>query len=164
MLISLILRFSSPRSRATLSTNDLAGFSVWKTWRPLARAAVKSSITGLMLNVAAHSTHEQQPVVRGQTQSPSSACPPLNKACNLAICATHSGRSSGELAAGTRDAFIMVPFPFYLKGAGRKELSENSGALWEFWSTFHNGMALSHSGKTMRVLGCNKLSWMQVEL
>ncbi len=88
MLISLILRFSSPRSRATLSTNDLAGFSVWKTWRPLARAAVKSSITGLMLNVAAHSTHEQQPVVRGQTQSPSSACPPLNKACNLAICAT----------------------------------------------------------------------------
>lgn len=49
---------------------------------------MRSSITGLMLNVAAHNTHQQQPVDRGQTRSPSSACPPLNKACHLAICAT----------------------------------------------------------------------------
>lgn len=104
ILIRLNQRFSEFKYRWPCGVVSVS-LCVW--------AAVKSSITELMLNVAAHSAHHQP------DQSPSSACPSLNKACHLAICATQCPLNRG--AQGWRTGrFYYLSVSILFKGCRKK--------------------------------------------
>lgn len=99
-----------------LIINDLEMVCTWKPPCPWARAAVKSSITGLMLNVAAHSAHQHQPVARAKRWAHR---PPLNKGCQPAIPTTRCPLD-GEAEGWHRGGFYYRSISFLFKGCRKK--------------------------------------------